>query len=539
MSCGIHRKLRLLFCAVLPLVCFSCRSVKQPAEIAAQLDYSDDVVVRNEIERIDRLMQSEPVEALWHAVLLGDGGKTDECAEIVRLKMKEAAEEKNFLEAERYSASLAAVGIPFVRENGAPQGESDVPGFRPADASKTPKSVRNCIDATVTVWVDRGIAVKNGAGYADRIIGSGFFIDSRGYIITNNHVITDLVDPEYEGFARLYVKLASDPDTRIPAKVTGYDPVLDLALLKVEVEPEFVLQLGSSAELSVGDHVSAIGTPLGLDGTLTSGIISSVDRKLLTLGNVFQIDAAVNSGNSGGPLIDSSMKVQAVVFAGIPRYQGLNFAVPVEYLKQILPFLYAGGETAHAWIGASGRTYRDGPEKGGAVVQYVMPGGTAFMAGMGDGDIITGIQGAEIKSLEDFHFKMMSLQPGTIARMDVLSAGGKKSEIPVYLKKRPLYPAEEIFSSDFVSGSFVPIFGMGLVRSSTLSRKSYTIDRIIRGSAADESGFSENDQISVEDVKFDKDSGYIFAQVYTKRRKKGFLDIIMILASPLDGPYYL
>lgn len=101
----------------------------------------------------------------------------------------------------------------------------------------------------------------------------------------------------------------------------------------------YVFELGSSSDLSVGDRVFAIGSPLGLDKTLTSGIISSDDRHLFSAGFVFQIDAAVNSGNSGGPLIDEKGRVQAVVFAGVMNYQGLNFAIPVEYLRYDLPFL--------------------------------------------------------------------------------------------------------------------------------------------------------------------------------------------------------
>ena len=103
--------------------------------------------------------------------------------------------------------------------------------------------------------------------------------------------------------------------------------------------------------MSVGDKISAIGTPIGLEGTLTSGIISSIGRKMTTLGNVFQIDAAVNSGNSGGPLIDEKYKVQAIVFAGMLQFQGLNFAIPVEYLKLLLPRLYYGGEILHPFVG--------------------------------------------------------------------------------------------------------------------------------------------------------------------------------------------
>ena len=200
------------------------------------------------------------------------------------------------------------------------------------------------MEACVTIWVDRGIKVQNGAGYADIIIGSGFFIDERGYIITNHHVIDSMVNPKYEGYSRLYIKLYDDPDTKIPAKVIGYDQVLDLALLKTEITPKYVMKLGSSKNLQIGDKVSAIGTPLGLEGTFTSGIISSFDRKLLSLGNVIQIDAAVNSGNSGGPLIDSSLNVSAVVFAGMMQSQGLNLLSLLNILNRNCRFFILRGK---------------------------------------------------------------------------------------------------------------------------------------------------------------------------------------------------
>ena len=92
--------------------------------------------------------------------------------------------------------------------------------------------MQDCVNATVTIWVDKGIAIHNGMGFADRVLGSGFFIDRKGYIVTNHHVISDMVDPKYEGYSRLYVKLAADQDTRIPAKVIGFDKIHDLALLK-------------------------------------------------------------------------------------------------------------------------------------------------------------------------------------------------------------------------------------------------------------------------------------------------------------------
>ena len=210
------------------------------------------------------------------------------------------------------------------------------------------ETVRKMMKGTVTVWVDRGMTIEKGLGRADRMIGSGFFIDANGYLITNYHVIQSEVDPEYEGFSRVYIKRAENPTVRIPAKVVGWDTTFDLALLKTEINPEVYFQLGSSEDLNIGSRIYAIGSPAGLEQTLTSGIVSAQNRRLLSLGSVLQIDAPVNHGSSGGPIIDEAGRVQAIVFAGLERNEGLNFAIPVELLRLILPQLYAGGETVHA-----------------------------------------------------------------------------------------------------------------------------------------------------------------------------------------------
>ena len=163
------------------------------------------------------------------------------------------------------------------------------------------ETVRKMMKGTVTVWVDRGMTIEKGLGRADRMIGSGFFIDANGYLITNYHVIQSEVDPEYEGFSRVYIKRAENPTVRIPAKVVGWDTTFDLALLKTEINPEMYFQLGSSEDLNIGSRIYAIGSPAGLEQTLTSGIVSAQNRRLLSLGSVLQIDAPVNHGSSGGP----------------------------------------------------------------------------------------------------------------------------------------------------------------------------------------------------------------------------------------------
>lgn len=520
----------------------SCQSIKQPSSIPEPLNYSDEDIVQNEIKRINDFLENEPVRALWRAKLLGREEVIENCFSKVEELFNTALDEEKYLDAKKYYISLQAVKPGWKSEKKS-FGEVEslalrnVPGF---EKNTTPPSkISECMKAAVTIWVDRGVTVKHGAGYADIIIGSGFFIDKRGYIVTNHHVIDSMVNPKYEGYARLYIKLPDDNITKIPAKVVGYDSLLDLALLKVEITPDYVLDLGSSNDLEIGDKISVIGTPAGLEGTLTSGIVSSFDRKLLALGNVFQIDAAVNSGNSGGPLIDKNLKVQAIVYAGMLQLQGLNFAIPVEYLKQELIYLYGRGEIVHSWIGCFGNTKREGGKKLGLEVQYVLPGGSGFMAGLSDGDVIISLDGKSVSSIDDFNFLMMSYESETILECRYISKDdGTEKSCLVYLDKRPENPSVTVYDSDLISTSFIPLFGMKLIPSSTTNKNSYTIEKIIPGSAADDMSFSENDPVTILGVTVDHKGEGIVTSISTKRKKKAFLDVTINLGTSFDGPYY-
>lgn len=542
----MNKPVFLFFLAVLtPFSFFSCMSIKQPDEVFVLPDYTEADVKENEKKRIAQLSEETPVQALWRALLLGDEETISEYEDNLLGLLKNACAAEDYYSAANYYSSLAAAGSKRLGETGMSGNQilsrfyADVPGLSLDEENKKllPRTMADCVNATVTIWVDKGIKIQNGSGYADRVIGSGFFIDRRGYIVTNHHVISDLVDPKYEGYSRLFIKLARDSETRIPAKVVGYDSVIDLALLKAEVDPPFVLALGTSSELSIGEKVSAIGTPLGLHGTITSGIISSVDRKLFTTGNVLQIDAAINSGNSGGPCIDQNMRVQAIVFAGILQYQGLNFAIPVEYLRQDLPFLYHGGKRSHTWIGAYGHTMREGLVENGLEVQYVMPGGVACRAGLKKGDVITFAGGKRIYSLESIQDIFRNYVPENILSISYIRDNESRSAL-VYLDERPEQPGYEMYKNDLLSGSFIPIFGMGLSAASTLSSRKFVIDEILKGSVADESGFSVTDPITVLEVRFNEDNSAISVGISTRRKKKGYLDVTMGIGTSLDSPYY-
>ncbi|MCQ2240537.1 S1C family serine protease [Treponema sp.] len=544
--------LKFAVVTVLLSAIISCKTVSQPESVYVPVDYTEEDAVKDQIEYVLKMSEKDVIRAVWRSKILVDNASEnidalaafEKCCENAANEMNKKIEEKDFFSALRIARSLSAVSysspaMKMTETQVEDEAYRNVPGKGKSSGSK--ESVTKLISGTVTVYVDKGIKIQRGVGYADSVLGSGFFISKDGYIITNHHVISDMVNKKYEGYSRLYIKLADDPDTRIPAKVIGYDSTIDLALIKTEVEAPYVFALGSSSDLSVGDKVYAIGSPLGLEKTLTSGIISSVDRQLFTAGTVFQIDAAVNSGNSGGPLVDEQGRVQAVVFAGVANYQGLNFAIPVEYLKNELPFLYAGGERKHPWIGAYGKTKRlpgAGSKREGVNVFYCLPGGSADLVGIREDDTIVAINGMKINSLDELHVAMMKLESNIISKVTVSRQDGTKVEKLVYLATRPSSPGYEVFRHDDLGNALYPMLGMRLVSSSTMNRKQYMITKIIKGSIADETGFSENDPVVVHDVSFMEGNSGAVVTLYAKKRKNGFLDVSVRVPAPMDSPYY-
>jgi len=230
--------------------------------------------------------------------------------------------------------------------------------------------------------------------------GSGVVIDGSGYILTNNHVIsTAATDPS----AELTVIFNDGQQSRVPGIIVGRDPLTDLAVLKVDVGNATVAQLGDSASLAVGDPVIAIGSPLGLAGTVTTGIVSAKDRPVRLQGggsdtdaviDAVQTDAAVNPGNSGGPLVDASGAVVGINTAirtlggDSSGSIGLGFAIPIAMAKGVAEQIIRSGTVQHSTMGVNARSATDGVTDG-AQVQNVQEGGPAALAGIVEGDVIT------------------------------------------------------------------------------------------------------------------------------------------------------
>jgi S1-C subfamily serine protease len=281
--------------------------------------------------------------------------------------------------------------------------------------------------------------------------GSGFVIDTEGHLLTNNHVV--------EGADRIQVKLGSS-DTTYQAKVVGADPATDLALLEVEAPADQLhpLTLGHSSEMEVGDPVVAIGNPFGLDRTVTSGIVSALQRQIeapdgFSITNVIQTDAAINPGNSGGPLINAAGEViginsQIATGGGGNGNVGIGFAIPIDTVRAEIHQLETSGEVEHAFIGISGGTITPGlakainlPVKEGVIVQSVVKGGPAEKAGIEGGhtsatiegaevslggDIITEVNGKKVAGMEEIVEIVNAAKPGDSLELTILRDGSTK-----------------------------------------------------------------------------------------------------------------
>jgi len=292
--------------------------------------------------------------------------------------------------------------------------------------------------------------------------GSGFLIDNEGHIVTNNHVV--------EGATKVEVKLGSS-DTSHEAEVVGTDPATDVALLKVDVpaEQQHPLSLGNSAQVRVGDPVVAIGNPFGLDRTVTSGIVSALQRQIqapngFSISHVIQTDAAINPGNSGGPLIDASGRViginsQIQTGGGAEGNVGIGFAVPINTAREVVQQIEQHGEVKHAYIGISGGSVIPAlakalklPVEKGVLVNEVVKDGPADKAGVegGDteatiegvkvilgGDIITEIDGKPVAGMEEVINAVNGAQPGDKMELTLLRGDNETKHVTVTLGVRP------------------------------------------------------------------------------------------------------
>jgi serine protease Do len=266
-------------------------------------------------------------------------------------------------------------------------------------------------------------------------LGSGFIIDKDGYVVTNNHVIEDA--------DQIKVKLKDEHE--FDAKIVGRDPNTDIALLKIESAQDLpTLKLGDSDALKVGQWVVAIGSPFGLEHTVTAGIVSAKGRVIGSgpYDDFIQTDASINPGNSGGPLLNMKGEVIGINTAIIASGQGIGFAIPINLAKDIIVALKNEGEVTRGWLGvaiqdlnADMAEYYGVKEKQGVFVADVFEGDPADKAGIKAKDIIIEVNGEKIKSSRQLTGMIAGLSVGDSARIKILRDGMEKT-VTVKIAKR-------------------------------------------------------------------------------------------------------
>ncbi|MEA2480872.1 MAG: hypothetical protein QOJ07_2794, partial [Thermoleophilaceae bacterium] len=312
-------------------------------------------------------------------------------------------------------------------------------------------------DGPGVAFIQSQISGGSGSGTAT---GSGFVLDDKGDILTNAHVV--------EGATNVQVRLTKNGDL-LDAKIVGRDPSSDLAVLKVSTKSSDLhpLHLGDSSKAQVGDPVVAIGNPFGFDQTVTTGIVSALQRRIdapngFQIDNVIQTDAAINPGNSGGPLIDANGRVigvnsQIATGGSSNGSVGIGFAVPINTAKEVIPLLEKNGKIDRAYLGVTSAQISKQiaadlklPTEKGALIQDVVPGGPAADAGLhggrtsiggtgglkAGGDLIVSVDGKAINTPEDVAAAIDDNKPGDIIEVRYLR-GGKERAAKVTLGKRP------------------------------------------------------------------------------------------------------
>lgn len=293
-------------------------------------------------------------------------------------------------------------------------------------------------------------------------LGSGFVIDKSGHIVTNFHVIdgADEVEVNFSG------------DDRVPATVVGSDPSTDLAVLKIGAQARALtpLPLGNSDAVRVGDAVVAIGNPFGLERTVTSGIVSALQREITapngyTIDKVVQTDAPINRGNSGGPLLDARGRVIGVnsqIESESGGSVGIGFAVPINTVKEVVSQILESGKVEHAYLGVQmqaidqnlSETLRVPVDEGVLIVgvvdgspadeaglqggnQQVIVGGTSYVLG---GDIVTKADNAPVATPDDLRRIIMEKDPGEAMTLEI-HRGDSRRTVSVTLGRQPSQPA--------------------------------------------------------------------------------------------------
>ncbi|HEY4343474.1 MAG TPA: DegQ family serine endoprotease [Parvibaculum sp.] len=393
---------------------------------------------------------------------------------------------------------------------------------------------------------DAGPQGQGGQDEKVQSLGSGFVIDAKGIIVTNNHVI--------DGADKIDVTFTDG--TTLPAKLLGRDDKTDIAVLKIETKlPLPFVKLGDSDKMRVGDWVMAIGNPFGLGGTVTAGIVSALNRDIHA-GNYddfIQTDAAINRGNSGGPLFDLDGEVigmNTAIISPSGESVGIGFATPSSTIVSVVKQIVEHGEIRRGWIGV--RIQMVTPEIAstlgldethGALIAGVTAGGPAEAAGIETGDLVVGFDGQKVHEMRDLPRIVAETEIGKDATIDVIRGGKKKAlqvkvgrldEPKLVVGKQPINVPPKMEK--------VKALGLDLVALSAAVRDHYKIDKNAKGvlvsdvspnSSAADKGIRPGDlivRVGQWDVKTPKD---IVARI-AEEKKAGKTSVLLRVVTGTD-----
>ncbi|MBI4608559.1 MAG: DegQ family serine endoprotease [Candidatus Rokubacteria bacterium] len=330
-----------------------------------------------------------------------------------------------------------------------------------------------------------------------RSTGSGVIVDSRGYILTNNHVI--------ENATEINVRLSDQ--RKFTATLIGRDPKSDLAVLKIDAPgPLPVAELGDSDKIRIGQWAIAIGNPFGLDRTVTVGIISATGRTrvgVATYEAFIQTDASINPGNSGGPLLSLDGQVVGINTAIVAAGQGIGFSIPINMAREVMRQLIEKGRVVRGWLGIAIQDLTDElaagfgvPPRSGVLVADVMKGSPAEQAGLKAGDIITDFGGQPVREVTDLQKRVAATPPG---QPTSLTAIREKARTPLTVKIGEMPEAEAVVAAapgEEDWGLSVTTLTPELAERHQLSTKRGVVaSSVAPGSAADKAGIRPGDAI--------------------------------------------
>jgi S1-C subfamily serine protease len=373
------------------------------------------------------------------------------------------------------------------------------------------------VASVVTVYVDRGFKIQSGYSVPDRVLGTAFQI-SKGLYLTNYHVIQSEVDPTYKGYSRISIRPSENPQIKVPAKVIGWDEEMDLALIRSEETAQGTIFLPATMQFQAGDRVFAVGSPVGLENSVTAGVVSSLSRKIISYGEAAQIDVPVNEGNSGSPLFSANGVLVGMVFAGLPSFQNINFALPAQWLVASLPALFDGKAAIHARLGLM-------LGKGSGQNPLVLADLDSSLSAFRAGDVLTMINDGLSKDIASIQLQLAAIPKDALCYVEA-----QRNFQPIRRLRRicftddaSLIPAwDSIQKNTILEG----LLGAKLTQLENSNKVGglYSVQWVCPAEAADEIGLSENDTIKINKFQLDRKNKMFILEFSAKSRLSGYFE---------------